>query len=562
MEAMRSNGTSGPQAARPAIRRLAALAVLVSAFAVISTMEGHAESSWQSRVSAAAERFGIVAGKQRSGTLEAAAAALARLAAPQNKGDGPEPAPSSTKEPATAPPALAAEVTQEGHWTFINRAGERFTAASPDELKRAVSTLTSGAPGGTQGGAAVANPARLIVLLTEDTVFKFQPRLKDLPADADLRLVTGSNALPLRRRGDIATAPLFAEVRPNLLIAASNRALFDDTVWQLDQGLKSAHVRVLAMEPGGPQTLAGAPKLDPATRRPLVDQIDPLRAASSLAALRGQTAIVIGRIDGKLLYVRGSSGPEQSVIVDDLVQAAEASDVNLLLLQSPNARQPGARNWLWQKAEVVGLDDALARARLSDFLNALGSGERPLAITAAGPEPGSPRGRITLTVTPDATPSLLDSVAPVSRTTDAISDAIGGVVSGLTGKLVIGGARLHLMSRERAGALQGRLLPGIPIGWIEAYLVAALLGLLGWGWTSRWWQRLWPREARGDYASAAGYQAARLARSFLMVLLFVPVAGVGVVGASFASLFSSRPPRGTKSNARVTTAVEKTGTRP
>ena len=38
-------------------------------------------------------------------------------------------------------PALAATVSQEGHWTFVNARGERFTAASPDELKRVVSAL-------------------------------------------------------------------------------------------------------------------------------------------------------------------------------------------------------------------------------------------------------------------------------------------------------------------------------------------------------------------------------------------------------------------------------------
>jgi hypothetical protein len=37
--------------------------------------------------------------------------------------------------------ALAAQATQEGHWRFVNKAGETFTAGTPDELKRVASVL-------------------------------------------------------------------------------------------------------------------------------------------------------------------------------------------------------------------------------------------------------------------------------------------------------------------------------------------------------------------------------------------------------------------------------------
>ncbi|HMS77966.1 MAG TPA: MFS transporter, partial [Burkholderiaceae bacterium] len=47
--------------------------------------------------------------------------------------------------------------------------------------------------------------------------------------------------------------------------------------------------------------------------------------------------------------------------------------VALVLLQSDKALQPGGRNWLWQTQEVKGLDDALNRSTLADFLDALGA---------------------------------------------------------------------------------------------------------------------------------------------------------------------------------------------
>jgi hypothetical protein len=291
---------------------------------------------------------------------------------------------------------------------------------------------------------------------------------------------------------------------------------------------------VLSLEPGGPPTLTAAPKLDSTNRRPLIDRIDPLRAADGIKVLRGQTALVTGRVDGKLLFVRGSSGPEQSVILADLVQAAETADVNLVLLQSASARQPGARNWLWLKAEVAGLDEALARTQLSDLLAVLGSGERPLAIATAaaglasvqpGTEPPNAR-RVTLTAMPDVPHSFLESILPTGRATEVLGGAIDDVMSGLTGKVTITQARLYLQSRQRASELQGRLVPGVPTGWIEVYLGALLLGALSWRWTSAWWQRLWPKEARSDYAGVLGFRAAQAARTLLMVFVFWPLAGI------------------------------------
>jgi hypothetical protein len=425
--------------------------------------------------------------------------------------------------PANATPkgaALAAAASQEGHWTFANAAGEKFTAAAAGEIKRAVATL---APDYDAGG-------RLTVLLTEDTVFKRRALLKDLPKGADLRIVVDGAAMGLRARGDAATGPLLAEAKPNLFIGVSDRARFDEAVWQLNRPLKSANVRILALEPGGPQTLAPAPALDPATRRPLVDQIDPLRVADAIRNLRGQTAIVTGRAEGKLLIIRGSSGPERSVILADLTAAAEAADVDLVVLLSVAARQPGARNWFWQTVKVAGLDEALGRATLADFLNALGTGERPMAVSVPDPEPGSAgRNRVRLTIAPLADPSVLDRLPQVGRTTDAIGGAIGDAMAEMTGKLVVTGADLHLQSMTRASEIRGRLIPSIAVGWIEAYLGGILLGLLGWRWTSRWWRRVWPPEKRSDYRSAIGHLAAQGVRGILMLLVFMPAAGIMVI---------------------------------
>jgi hypothetical protein len=503
---------------------------VATALLLVLASPGSAAANWRSSLNSSlnnvAEWLGLKQAKP--GSLEGAIIALKSLTVPVNGAE------------------LVAAGSQEGHWTFVNKRGEKFTAASADELNRVVATLTP------EIAAASGAEARLTLLLTEASVFEHRARLKDLPKGADLRLVVDGSVLPLRVRGDLSrtdqAAALYAEIRPNLLVAVVNRVQFDEAVWQLNRPLKHAHVRVLALEPGGPPTITSAPKLDAATRRPLVDRLDPLRAADGIKALRGQTAIIVGRVEGKLLFVRGSSGPEQSVIVSDLVQAAVAADVNLLLLQSGSARQPGARNWFWQAAEVAGLDSALARAQLSDLLAVLGTGERPLTITPTVPEaiggdqvPGGPAaalGRVTLAAIPDFAPGLLDSVLP-GRATEVIGGAVTGAIdemmSGLTGRVVITAAKLHLLSRDRATELQGRLLPSVPTGWIEGYVGALLLGLLSWRRTSRWWQRLWPQERRGDYAGGFGFQSARAARGLVMLTLFTPLAGLAALPALLLS---------------------------
>ncbi len=75
--------------------------------------------------------------------------------------------------------ALAAQGTQEGHWRFVNRAGEMFTVGTPDEMKRVISVLYPEAKAG----------ARVLLYMTEDTVFRHRAAVKALPASADLNMV-------------------------------------------------------------------------------------------------------------------------------------------------------------------------------------------------------------------------------------------------------------------------------------------------------------------------------------------------------------------------------------
>jgi len=402
--------------------------------------------------------------------------------------------------------ALAAAATPEGHWRFVNRAGETMTVASPEEMRRALAIL---APD------AAAAESRLALYLTDATALRHRALLKDLPKGADLHVLIGKNAYRLLRRPDAAGERLLAQVRPNLVVELDERRLFEEAMFQLARPLGKADIRVIALEPGGPGLLAAAPRLDAASGRALTDAIDPDRLRHALSGIRGQTALVTGRVDGELLYFKPASGAERSLLLRDLTAAAKAADVNLVIFKSATPRQPGARNWLWQRVEVRGLDSALQRADLADFLDALGGSGARMAVTAT-PQ-GALRTRLDIRPAPELGP------APM---TAPIADAVTGIVSELAGQLVTSGIEASVRSAERQRELDARIIAGVPSQLQFGYLALLVLGLFGLAVARGWWQRLWPAERRNDYAGAFAYHAARAVRGTVMLLAFVPLVAV------------------------------------
>src|SRR5262245_48665762 len=112
-----------------------------------------ADANWLSKVMGAAEHAGPRTAKLGLGALEDAAVHV-------------------RARPAVAErPALAAQATQEGHWRFVNRAGETFTAGTPEEMKRVAGVLLPDAK----------PDAKLALYVTEDTILLNRAALKELP---------------------------------------------------------------------------------------------------------------------------------------------------------------------------------------------------------------------------------------------------------------------------------------------------------------------------------------------------------------------------------------------
>ena len=394
---------------------------------------------------------------------------------------------------------LAAHVTQEGHWKFANRNGEVFTAANATEMQRVTQALAPNASADT----------KLSLYLSDETVFEGRALLKDLPPEADLYFVDGKTSYPLTRRAQAATETLFATLRPNIAVEISDRRMFSEAVFQLNRPLNKSNIRILALEQGGPKRLSSVPGFDPATKTALVDAIDPLHIDGAFSAVRGQSVVVTGRVDGAILHAGDIEIP-----METLTRAAEANDVNLVVLQSSATRQPGGRNWLWQKVEVSGLGDAMKRATFADFLNALGATRGELAVTATP----AGQGRITLKALPTG-----DGAGQV---TSQLSDWWGDAISSVTGEVVTRALEVHARDERTQTEQDARIVSWLPSSVHVIYLAAFVTGLICIPVTRGWWQRVWPRENRAGYSGALGYWAARATRGLAYVFLFMPLASL------------------------------------
>ena len=421
---------------------------------------------------------------------------------------------------------LAARASPEGHWTFANAAGETFTAATPDEVRRAVETLAPPPAGDPHVEASRRLPApRLALHLATTTVLAHPQLLDQLPAGAELHVVAAGNSWRLVWPGRRPAGHLYAVMRPRVMLAVRDRAAFEEVLGLAERRTDPGRWRAIGIETGGPARLDTVRRVGKGSGRPLVDTIDADSLRRALPALSGQTAVVTGRVARDLLHYQAGGGVERSLLIGDLLAAAEAADVNLAIVRSTSPRQPGARNWLFLPNELAGIDRAFDARTLADLLDALAADGPPLAITVA-----EWKGeRLRLEVRP------VDGLPGVGL---GLPGVISGVAAGVTGRIPLAGIDLVVRTLSREKELAWRLVPGVPsvvqLGW----LATMLAGLLGVAPASRLFARWWPAEARAEYTSRFGWHAARAVRAALFWLLFVPVAGLPALLGSLAARLS------------------------
>lgn len=392
--------------------------------------------------------------------------------------------------------ALAAHATPEGHWQFANKEGQLFTAGTADEMGRVAAALV---PEGAGNG-------KLSLYLSEDSVFANRHALDALPKDAELFVVSEKGAFPLLRSG----GALSAQIKPNIKIGLTGKPAFDDAVNFLTKPLNKSNIRTLAIEPGGAKTLSSAPKLDPVAKTPLVDAIDPDAIARGFSAIRGQTVLAVGRVEGGKIVFQPSKGGEIARNLEELLTAARDNDVNLVLLQAASPRQPGGRNWLWQKIEIGGFSDAISKVTFADFIDAFAAKRGPMQIAAAG----DGAGRVRLSVVQEGTGAV-----------QSVQQTLGDLVADVTGEIATKAMDVHARDESRDKELDGRLIPGIPTYIQIPYFITVFCGLLAWGVSRAWWARLWAPRVREEGEGHLMHWLKGLPNFLVYLLAFLPVAG-------------------------------------
>ncbi len=396
--------------------------------------------------------------------------------------------------------ALAAHATPEGHWKFVNREGETFTAGTADELKRVGASL-----------APDAGDAKLTLYLSEDSVFANRQHLDKLPANADLHVVTDHGAYPLTRAGSGGQS-LALRLKPNLSINLADRGLFEETLSYLSRPLNKSGIRTIAFEPGGSSLLSAAPRFDPATKAALVDKLDPVHLSRAFSGIRGQTAVMVGRIENGKLFFKPQSGAEMSRDVEELLSAARNSDVNLVLLHADTPLQPGGQNWLWQNIEVGGFDDAIGKQTFGDFLDALAARRAPMSLSATR----EGQGRLRISAVANEAGGVVSSIKPT----------LSEVIEHITGEVITKAAEIHVRDEASQTEIDAQLIPGIPTYIQIPYLVSIVVGILGWDVSRAWWSWIWTPRPRPEGRGRMAHWL-RSAPNFLAyLLLFLPVAGM------------------------------------
>ena len=472
------------------MKRSVSLLVLIAGVSLAATP---VNANWLTSLGEIAATTGKVAGKtgrlagEVSVGLEGAVKAIAKLPAEMTAG------------------AIAAEALDGGAWRLRNAAGETITATSAEGVRGAL--------------AGLAGDAKSVTFFVgEDTAFSARDALVALPSEAKLRFAVDEASYPLLRQGSGETTALFAELNPGVILALKDRGLFGEALWQLQRPLGKSGVRVLSLDKGGPKSLGTLGKRS-AEGMPVAETIDPVALEAALPSLRGQTVIVTGAVEGETLRFTGMSGVEGSVSVADVMQAAERSDVNILVLDAGSAKQPGGTTWLWRERGIANLDAAMAKATLGDFIQALSRGQGRLAVDADW----GASGHFRLSAKPAAADAPKASGEAAGKSFgESTLDVAVDLAAKIAENVVPRSTSASLNSRDTQWDIDNRLIPGVP-AWAQYwYLMNWVAGLIGYFHLKRWW-RLLRRRTVGAEAPAG--RLAKIGEGILYWLAFTPLLG-------------------------------------
>ena len=406
--------------------------------------------------------------------------------------------------------ALAASVSDEGHWHLMNASGERATVSGPTELNQALKWLMQ---------ERFHQEPRLITFYISDVSLIKNPKYLDvLPAGAGLRIVSGRNDYRIIRKG-IGEQNLYsAQLRDYVDVALDDVEQFREALWQIERPFDKARLRFLSLVRGEAKTVPSVPVVG-SDGMPKLDIVDPYFLDTALRPLFGQSVVVTGNVVGDLLYFEKSGDAGLSILVSDIKRAAREFDMDLVILNTGEARQPGRRDWLWRKTGVAGLAAAFQANTMGDFLNVLGAGRDGFDLSIEH----SNRSRVSLKVKARVRPRGLLETGKNTSGGDGIGSVLTDVMASIKGDVVVSSIALDLRSSNRQKELDRRLISGVPSAIQYGYLVILGFGLLGLPAALLWWRQIWPPEKQAEYRTRAALWSAMAVRWALFGAIFLPL---------------------------------------
>ena len=275
---------------------------------------------------------------------------------------------------------------------------------------------------------------------------------------------------------------LAVEFAPGVKVVAKDSKLFDEAATHLNRLPNLANARHIALSNDAKMT--DLPQV--AFRQdgvPVVGGMSPDTIETSFSIIRGQSAILSGKVeDGYLLYKTGLTKTGR-VSLDRLRKAASDANVDLTILDS-GAKQA-------KVGSLSKMSGKLASAKTNaDVFAAITPKGQEMVIEAAQ----DVRGRVQISATATK-PVLVNSLEGAHRVAETTTSLTADIADYLLMRSVVQGVKavyVYTNDEDRTRELNSRLIPGVN-SWIPIIAIANLfLGLISSiaGW--RFWRRVWP----------------------------------------------------------------------
>ncbi len=270
----------------------------------------------------------------------------------------------------TKRPFVAVNITPEGHYEFRNWNGVSYTAGTAAELARAPAVLIP---------RDATSFAEVEAILTTRSLFAGPDALKALPAFKHMRLAAGPANFSIERRPGSRFALRFGQVVA--LTLPGDLGALREAIAQLERQIPTRNMQVLsAFDSATPQ--ASRPPLAPWTPAQGIPVVgaDVDRLKETITDRARHTIMLSAKIEpgaasgypapqtNDTLRIEPPTGTIRSIALAPLLQAARASDTELMILDTSPPRQPGNPSWLYPKATSVDLAKLSEASRLRSIL--------------------------------------------------------------------------------------------------------------------------------------------------------------------------------------------------